>query len=503
MRRLNGPVRGARYWAWLLLAAGLALAPGAGASSDQSPEQEAGLREAEDNFDAIWVTASSDHFLLYATGGARVARRALEEAERAVQALRLALTINGDFPDDHRRLTLVLFAYPGLYDVIAPPRTMGIFRPGFSWGETDLVLLRGAGRFQVLRHELVHRLMQPVLPKAPPWLSEGMAQYFQWTEAGESSIAAGSTAETARLQRALHDSPFFPPLPQLLATPKSSFYGQQAHGLYSASFWLVSTLNSDAGHRKRFNSVLLAMAKGTPFDNAWEHAFPQPELEALERDYRSSPSRSDPVAHVFAFQPRITAIEAPRPLNAAEVHVLLARLHGRGRPTIAREELDAAIESDPRHAEAFARRSLLDPGPSKQQRQDAERAVALDPSAPLGWQALGLALLPTPRQGDKTRLREVVDRLASFGDSAESQSLGAVLLEATGERKRALELARSSVRIAPASFYAHAVLSKLAPGGENGREAREARARAWALAPDGLDPNILVLLLGGSAPPFR
>ena len=50
------------------------------------------------------------HFLIYATGGARVARRALEEAERAVQALRVALTINGPFPDDRRPLTLVCLA---------------------------------------------------------------------------------------------------------------------------------------------------------------------------------------------------------------------------------------------------------------------------------------------------------------------------------------------------------------------------------------------------------
>src|SRR5436305_13800149 len=194
---------------------------------------------ADGNFDDRWVTASSDHFVVYASGGVRVARRTLDEAERNLQALRTAATINGEFQDDHRRLTLVVIAYDGLYDVVVSPRSAGEFRPATYWGETDLVLLRGTGRFQHLRHELVHRLMQPVLPKAPPWLSEGMAQYFEWTEVTDRWITAGSTPETARLQRALHDSPFFPPLLDLLATPKSAFSGPRAHGLYSASFWLV------------------------------------------------------------------------------------------------------------------------------------------------------------------------------------------------------------------------------------------------------------------------
>jgi tetratricopeptide (TPR) repeat protein len=412
-----------------------------------------------------------------------------------LQALRTALTINGEFPDDHRRLTLVVIAYDGLYDLVASPRTAGEFRPATYWGETDLVLLRGTGRFQHLRHELVHRLMQPILPKAPPWLSEGMAQYFQWTQVTDTSITAGSTGETIRLQRALHDSPFFPPLAELLATPRSAFYGPRAHGLYGASFWLVTTLESDARYRNRLNQALSAMAKGTAADVAWQRSFSSIEMEALERDYRAARSRSDPVAHTFEWHPEPATVSPPRPLDRAEAHVLTARLFGRSRPALAREELDAAIERDAWNPEAFALRSLFENGQSAQRRQDAERAVEMDPAAPLGWQALGLSLLPAARDADAARLREVIRRLESFTGSAESQCLGAVLLEATGDRKGALKLARSAVRISPGYFYAQAVLARVSAGSE----AREARARAWALAPDGLDPDVLVMLLGAPA----
>jgi len=43
------------------------------------------------------------------------------------------------------------------------------------------------------------------------------------------------------------------------------------------------------------------------------------------------------------------------------------------------------------------------------------------------------------------------------------------------------------------------VLSQIASRAHADREAREARARAWALAPDGVDPIDLELLLSGGA----
>jgi tetratricopeptide (TPR) repeat protein len=287
-----------------------------------------------------------------------------------------------------------------------------------------------------------------------------------------------------------------PPLRELLATPRSAFYGPRAHGLYAASFWLVTTLESDAGHRQRFNQALSAIAKGATAEVAWQRAFTGAEMEALERDYLAARSRAEPVAHTLEWHPGAATVSPPRPLDRSEAHVLTARLFGRSRPVLAREELDAAIERDAWNPEAFALRSLFEKAASQERRKDAERAVEMDPAAPLGWQALGLSLLPATREADATRLREVVRRLESFADSAESQCLGAVLLEATGDRKGALKLVRSAVRISPGYFYAQAVLAKVSPPGP---EAREARSRAWALAPDGLDPDVLVMLLGSPA----
>jgi len=460
-------------------------------------EPDAGQPPVEDNYDDRWVTASSRHFVLYGTGGVRVARRTLQDAEHAREALRVALSIDGDFPEDQRRLTLVLFTSARLYDSVAPPGSIGYFQPAVGWGETDLVVLRSVGQFLVLRHELTHRLVQPVLPGAPPWLAEGMAEYFQWTEATDIAVIAGTTAETAPLQRSLRDSPWFPPLAQLLATPKSAFYGPQAPGHYSASFWLVSTLNSDANYREGFRRFVGAVANGSPADRAWAHAFTAGQSAAVDRDYRAARERPDPVSHRMAWQPPAVEISTVRPLSRAEVHVLMARLYGPSRKSRAREELDAAIEGDPGNADAFALRALF-AAPSKERRADAERAVVLHPVGLLGWGALGLALVPPSNGADKTRLREVVQRLESFRNSAESQCLGAALLDTTGDRAHALTLARAAVKTWPGYFMGQAVLANVAMHSGKNAEARTARERAWALAPDGLDPKAIKLLLGES-----
>src|SRR5262249_41842474 len=151
----------------------------------------------------------------------------------------------------------------------------------------------------------------------------------------------------------------------------------------------------------------------------------------------------------------------------------------------------------PQNAQAFALRALFERGASKARREDAELAVTLDPGAPLAWEALGLALLPATAPADRARLLEVVRHLEAFGDSAGSQCLGAVLLGSLGDRARALKRARAAVRISPRYFYGHVVLSKIAARAHEEREARDARARAWALAPDGIDPIDLEMLLGG------
>jgi hypothetical protein len=103
-------------------------------------------RLADENHEDRWVTGSSAHFVIYALGGASLARRVLADAERALQALRVALAINMPLRDGAWPLTLILFGYEWVYPKFASDDSRGQFRAGWDFGQTDLVrsLAKGA-----------------------------------------------------------------------------------------------------------------------------------------------------------------------------------------------------------------------------------------------------------------------------------------------------------------------------------------------------------------------
>jgi tetratricopeptide (TPR) repeat protein len=101
---------------------------------------------------------------------------------------------------------------------------------------------------------------------------------------------------------------------------------------------------------------------------------------------------------------------------------------------------------------------------------------------------------------EKDRIEEVIRRLSEFTDSAESQLVAALLYEARGADDAALKAACAAARINPDYFYHQAVLSRFAAHAKRAEEARVARTRALALAPEGLDPNTLELLFTQASP---
>lgn len=89
--RLISRPRFARRAAPALLAAAVLSMVTPAAAAGESAADAGPPDTAEDNHDLVWVPAPSEHFLLYASGGVRVARRTLLEAERALGALPIAL----------------------------------------------------------------------------------------------------------------------------------------------------------------------------------------------------------------------------------------------------------------------------------------------------------------------------------------------------------------------------------------------------------------------------
>ncbi len=444
-----------------------------------------GLRAEEDNG---WLTGSSEHFVLYTEGGRAVAQRALEEAERAYQGLRLALAINlGTVVDDARPMTLFVISSSELYTQVALLTSGGEFRAGVGFGEDDVLVLRGVGQFEALRHEITHRLVSKVAPRLPAWLSEGLAQYYEWTEIDTGSITAGSTAQTRTAQRLRYRSRTPTPLTTLLASTRAEFSGLNMGLLYQSAFWFTSALNSNAEDRQRLNRFIQGLHKGQAPGAAFAQAFSKADLGRLANEYPLQSTSAEAVSFRRTWTPPGTPAIQLKRLDGSDGRVLVARLYGRAKATQARRFLEEAIALMPERAEAYARRALLVPASAEERRADAERAVQLEPAGRLGWEALGVALLADPRQ-HREKLQEVAGRLEGFEESAEAQCLAAILRDALGEGKAALSSARRAARLAPAYAYSHAVLARLAENAGQAAEAREALARAAELA-SGFDPR--------------
>lgn len=463
------------------------------ASSETVSAQPASVEA--DNFDGSWCTAASKHFVIYTYGGARVARRTLQDAEQIYQALRLSFGASEKLADDQPPLRIVLFASDYAYKVMVGRHSDGLFRPGLSWGESDFVFLRKVGQFAVLRHELTHRLIREYFPSAPPWLDEGLASYYQWMRISDDDIRIGSSKELHEVQAKLHDSPYFPSLSQLLSLPRSGFYGQRSHGLYSASFWLIETLHADAAHRVKFQQMLKDIAHGIRADKAWQKAFSVEETQRLDAAYKFTREQGAPTEVRMPWQAPRVEVSEPRLITRAEQHILIARILGRDKGFVARRELDTALQNDAKHAEALAQRALLDAGHLETQRQDAEQATAFDEKLPLAWQALALSHLSRPIAGNEARVRVLAKRLEPSVESTDSRCLAALLFASLGERVSAFNLARDIVRVWPRSLTAQVVLSYIARVAGRTKDADAALQAAWALCPDGVTPSRIEALL--------
>ncbi len=446
-------------------------------------------------FATHWVTISSEHFVVYSQGGLAVAQRSIEEAERSYAALRAALALHFDTRRDAGRVTLVVISSTDLYRQLAPLNTGGIYRPARSFADADVVLVRGAGEFRTLQHELVHRLMRPVLPSAPPWLREGLAKYYEWTEVDDDAITVGINSTHRMARRGIEDSPFFDPISKLTLRSQTEFIGPQMLGFYNSAFWLTTTLISNPRYRDRLNGYMRSLSTERTSAAAWKKSFGDVDPQQLERDYLAEPARLEPITYQVDWRPPAIVLSVPRALDDAAGHTFMASLYGVSKPGDARRELDKALQLDPLQAEAFARRALLPSADRLDAMADAERAIAIDPSLPIGWVALGLNLLWI---GDHERVDEATRQLLAFRESADAQCVAAMLLASQGKRDAALEAARAAERLAPHFLLIQVTLARLAASAGRTAEAEAAVARVYALA-EGTDAKTLDALLGRTA----
>lgn len=362
-----------------------------------------------------WVEVASRHFTLRTDLPPAAAQGAAAELEAMYAALHdVAFRAVND--DTREELGVVLFAHEDEYAAVGPMPSVAFFTDALP-NDLDpvpfLVMSKGVGPEArvIVQHELTHHFSRLRYGALPPWLGEGLAQYYSTlrVEGGQAILGAplpnrGLTHssrwlgdEVNGVKRLLVPVSAVPPVDVLVSLDGPSFYQwsqrgeaptnemKRAQGAnYAGAFALIHLLQQDASLKPRFLQMLAAVAGGARTREAFRATFADMkpgELEGMFQRY----------LHRMSFEPYATpftsrALEAPgqpRPLSAAEVHVLRARLvPWRGpKVNLATAELEAAVEADSTSSEVRYWRGLFLAKTGRPEEAEGELRAALDARA--------------------------------------------------------------------------------------------------------------------------
>lgn len=241
-----------------------------------------------------------------------------------------------------------------------------------------------------LRHELVHDMYARNFGAAPPWLNEGVAQYFSTVELVGGQIHIGVPLPDTALTKRPY--PFtvvdkgtviqaiprtmIPAASALLAMSAEDFYGPtkapsdeegtapEALANYFGAWALVHYLMGQNGESSHRFQTFLKVVTTTSVSAAWDEAFAGVDMQEFDEEFRSFLAAGQFALLGVPYRPPArTPSPMVRALSEGEKHVLLAKLAlGRARfgqtASVFSEELDAAIHAKPPPAEAYYLRGM-------------------------------------------------------------------------------------------------------------------------------------------------
>lgn len=187
-----------------------------------------------------------------------------------------------------RRYTVLLFTGRSSYDAFtsdlfegAPESTAGLYSPMLKalllWSQDER-----EDTLRTLRHEGLHQFLDGRLASPPPWLDEGLAEYFEVVERARGTVVEGALQEH---HVALLAAPGYEWLPyeRLLARSHAEFYADAARS-YAQSWALIHwLLRSGLAEERVFQSLLDELARGGGADSARARLLAVPDLDTRVR----------------------------------------------------------------------------------------------------------------------------------------------------------------------------------------------------------------------------
>jgi hypothetical protein len=403
----------------------------------------------------------TQHFMLYTDLDRESASEQGRRLERLLFALQeTAWEATGDLP---LTLNVIMFADPLDFERYTDGTIFGyavqeeLFAPWIV-----LSAPRRGDDYAAVAHEVTHGMASQAIAHLPSWTSEGLASYFEsahFHSDGSFQIGVVPKGRFESLLQLGWDRPS-----QLIARSGGAidlrFYG---------SSWLfvhyLMTRQSDA-----FVAFQDHLARGMSELDAWQRAFPDLSMRALDQAVMDYARAGVYESYVFELAPPDEPWVSVRPLQAADEHVLLALLwkhcdscteQERGR---ARLELETALSLDPTNVWATTLSIQQHLEADDRAFERARDLVRVHSDHWMAWLALGVTAFKTDHLAEVCRDPETDPGLRAVGLAPRQPyalMMSALTAIQRGERERAIRDATAAQRLQPTNtslLWQHAEL---------------------------------------------
>ncbi len=208
-----------------------------------------------------WRLTRSPHFEVYTQAGDETARSTVLWLEQ-LRAFFLQQT--GQKSDSLPPVRVIGFRSRSEYQPYRLRPTSDGYYAGTGSRDYIVMMTLGTSDFNVAAHEYAHAILHADGLELPPWLNEGLAEFFSTIQIGERAVTLGGEppSNASSLRHAA-----WMPLSELVALPAESPLRdkRESAGLFYAQSWALTemlVLSPDYG--PRFQTLLTALSSGTP-----------------------------------------------------------------------------------------------------------------------------------------------------------------------------------------------------------------------------------------------
>jgi hypothetical protein len=271
----------------------------------------------------VWSVARCGHFEVFASGGPKRAADALTMFEDVRGFFRASLPL-GDLRETAARpLRVVVFSNDKEF---APFRVNESGSAFFQSGaDRDYIVMRGFGgdAFHVVAHEYAHAALGRRGADLPPWLAEGLAEFYSSAVISQGRATVGQ-APPGRLDTLRRGSLLA--VPELLAVTRSSpTYNAKDHaGMFYAEAWaLTHMLMIDPRYAKGTAAMLQSASHGVATPLAFGEAYGKTPQQ-IETDLRAYIARGFYGSFAVDIPDERDAAGAPADVDDFAARVMLA-----------------------------------------------------------------------------------------------------------------------------------------------------------------------------------